>query len=206
MIFDSVSMIAMHLTEVVRVRAHQFIGLAETNALLSRLENQLLVKHVVPARVSLLELRNLLRQLVRERVSVRDLELILETLADRTPDEGPGAMLARVRVALRRATCNQYTNNEGEISVIAFEEDFESLLEANWAAHKSSIKPLLESAIQCFEERGLQPIVLTPPSLRWRVRCLLPDRIVVLSTEEIAPGVASRVITAFIRSGSALSS
>src|SRR5690606_4106331 len=77
---------------VFRKRAADYLGIAETQVLLDRLEQiaPATVRQVTPKPVSLPLLADILRRLVDEGVSVRDLKGILESLAQvATADKDP---------------------------------------------------------------------------------------------------------------------
>ncbi len=72
------------LEPVLLDRAHEFLGLSETQALLDQLEQVApsAVRQVVPKALSVPELREVLRRLLEERISIRDLKLILEVVSE----------------------------------------------------------------------------------------------------------------------------
>ncbi|HEY4003289.1 MAG TPA: FHIPEP family type III secretion protein, partial [Candidatus Xenobia bacterium] len=82
MVFDPISVIASHLTQVIERNAASFLGLPETEVLLGRLRktHAVLINAAMPDTISLVQLWRLLRMLLRERVSIRDLVVILETI------------------------------------------------------------------------------------------------------------------------------
>lgn len=119
MIFSPVTVLATHLTEVVRANAWRLLGIDEVHYLLELLEPRKLVAEVIPSRVSVITLRAVLRELLRERVSIRDLPLVLETLADQaaagvTVEE----LVERVREALGESICLDVANDDGEILAV----------------------------------------------------------------------------------------
>jgi flagellar biosynthesis protein FlhA len=110
-VVDPSSVLATHLTEIVKTHASELLTREEINNLITELKKKSpkLVEDVVPAIVKPGELQKVLHNLLRERVPIRDLETILETLADwgaRTKDLD--VLTEYVRNALRRSICQLY--------------------------------------------------------------------------------------------------
>ncbi len=113
-VVDASSVLATHLTEVVRHHADELLTREETGNLVTQLKERApkLVAEVLEgdnAPVKPGELQKVLQNLLRERVPVRDLETILETLGDWAPRTKDCDVLTEyVRNGLRRAICHQY--------------------------------------------------------------------------------------------------
>ena len=113
-VVDDTSVLATHITEVVKNHAYELLTREETNNLVTQLKEKSpkLVEEVLGGEtplVKLAELQRVLHNLLKERVSIRDIETIIETLGDwigRTRDLG--VLTEYVRNALRRGICNQY--------------------------------------------------------------------------------------------------
>jgi flagellar biosynthesis protein FlhA len=110
-VVDPTSVLATHLTEVVKTNAGDLLTREEVNNLLTQLKEKTpkLVEEVVPSIVKPGDLQKVMQNLLRERVPVRDLETILETLSDWGPKTKDMDVLTEyVRHALRRTICQQY--------------------------------------------------------------------------------------------------
>jgi flagellar biosynthesis protein FlhA len=110
-VVDPTSVLATHLTEVVKTNAGDLLTREEVNNLLTQLKEKTpkLVEEVVPGIVKPGDLQKVMQNLLRERVPVRDLETILETLSDWGPKTKDMDVLTEyVRHALRRTICQQY--------------------------------------------------------------------------------------------------
>ncbi len=83
-VVDAVSVLATHLTEVIKQHADEILGRQETQNLIDNLKksNQALVDEVVPELLNVGEIQKVLANLLRERISIRDMSTILEVLAD----------------------------------------------------------------------------------------------------------------------------
>src|SRR5690606_34832390 len=83
-VVEASSVLATHLTEVVKSHAYELLTRQEVKNLLENLKQRVpaLVEEVVPTQIKPGELQKVLQNLLRERVPVRDLETVLETLGD----------------------------------------------------------------------------------------------------------------------------
>ncbi|RMH29049.1 MAG: flagellar biosynthesis protein FlhA [Planctomycetota bacterium] len=107
-VVDPSSVIATHLTEVVRQHAAELLTREEVNNLIEQLKEKApkLVEEAVPAIIKPGELQKVLQNLLREGVPIRDLETIVETLSDWAPKTRDLDVLTEyVRHALRRSIC-----------------------------------------------------------------------------------------------------
>jgi flagellar biosynthesis protein FlhA len=112
-VVDPTSVLATHLTEVVKSNAADLLTREEVNNLVIQLKEKTpkLVEEVVPGIVKPGDLQKVMQNLLRERVPVRDLETILETLSDWGPKSKDLDVLTEyVRHALRRTICQQYAS------------------------------------------------------------------------------------------------
>jgi flagellar biosynthesis protein FlhA len=204
-VIDPTSVIATHITEVIKAQAPDLLGRQETSALLDNVKQHypVVVDELVPGLLTVGEVQRVLQNLLRERIPIRNLLLILENLAD-------GARLSkdidflteRVRVALGRHICAEYADN-GLLSVITVDPRLESLLgeavrrgEDAYAlldpGTVGRIYASLTRQMQVAQQTGLAPIVLCSPSVRLALKRLTEratPSLVVLSYSEIAPGL-----------------
>jgi len=207
MIFDPVSVVATHLTEIVRGNASRLLGRQETQALLDTVKktHPVVVRELVPDELSLGQVQKVLQNLLRERVSIRDMVSVLETLADHTHlTKDPDALTEFVRAVLCRTICREYQNSENTLNVLTLDPILEQALEI--AVQKTEqgqflmldpamggdILNAISKEIEALQEKGLQPIMLTNPSIRLHLKRLCErsfPALVVLSWNEIAPGV-----------------
>ncbi|MGI5850672.1 MAG: flagellar biosynthesis protein FlhA, partial [Caldicoprobacterales bacterium] len=118
-VVDAPSIIATHLTEVIKQYGHELLGRQEVQSLLDNLRerNPVLVDEVVPKLLSLGELQKVLANLIRESVSIRDMVTILETLADYASIvRDPDLLTEYVRQALSRTITQRFIpDNKGQV-------------------------------------------------------------------------------------------
>jgi flagellar biosynthesis protein FlhA len=204
-VIDPTSVIATHLTEIIKGHAADLLGRQETSALLDNVKQHypVVVEELVPTLLTVGEIQRVLQNLLRERIPIRNLLLILENLADGArASKDPDYLTERVRAAMARHICAEYAEN-GLLSVITVDPRLESLLaeavrrgEDAYAlldpGTVAKIYASLTKQIGLAQQSGLHPIVLTSPSTRLALKRLTEraaPALVVLSYSEIAPGL-----------------
>ncbi|WAH35389.1 flagellar biosynthesis protein FlhA [Alicyclobacillus dauci] len=205
-VVDPPSVIATHLTEVLRRHAHELLGRQETKTLLDHVKetNSAAVDDVYPNTLSLGQIQNVLSNLLQEKISIRDMVTILETLADAgRQTQDTDVLTEQVRQALARQICHQFALPDEPMSVVTFGPAVEERIQQSLIQHEGGsfigmepteaqtiIKRLQEESGK-LQALGKTPILLVHPQLRlpvrrWIVR-YLPDA-VVLSYNELDPG------------------
>jgi len=197
-VVDATSVVATHLTEVIKTHASELLTREEVNNMVENLKERApkLVEDVVPGVVKLGELQKVLQGLLRERVPIRDLETILEALADWAPKtKDLDVLLEYVRNGLRRTICQQYAapagGPEGKSKLVCVTLD--PGLEDAVAAHidrgpggstvnvpagtASRVSDRIARGLQRLTAAGHWPVVLASPQVRSVVRQLLEARI-----------------------------
>ena len=202
-VVDPTSVLATHMTEIVKTHSGDLLTREEINNLITQLKEKApkLVEEVVPALVKPGELQKVLHNLLRERVPIRDLETILETLADwATKTKDFDVLTEYVRHALRRTICQQYASpsdpgspalRAGSSSVgykivcITLDPALEDVINGyidrsggatvvNMPARiASSVASEILRSLQLVTQAGHQPVVLASPQVRAVVRQLL---------------------------------
>ncbi|HTX58806.1 MAG TPA: flagellar biosynthesis protein FlhA, partial [Verrucomicrobiae bacterium] len=204
-VIDPTSVIATHLTEIIKSHAPDLLGRQETSALLDNVKSHypVVVEELMPSLLTVGEIQRVLQNLLRERIPVRNLVLILETLADAARvSKDIDFLTEKVRAALSRHISAEYAEN-GLLSVITVDprleallaeavrrgEDAYALLDPNTVAR---VYTSLTRQIAVAQNSGLQPIVLCSPSVRVALKRLTEraaPQLVVLSYSEIPPGL-----------------
>jgi type III secretion protein V len=204
---DGVAVVTNAAAELLRARAADFLGLAETQRLLDELEQfaPATVRNVVPKPVSLNLLADVLRRLVEERVSIRDLRAVLEALATvATTEKDPLNLAELVRAQLRRALTFKLTRGATQLGVVLIDPTIEDSIRravtrtpagAFLTLAPAAARDVVSSLRRAAGEAGGAPVFLTQPDIRRFVRKLvetdLPDAVVV-SFAELLPEVTLR--------------
>jgi len=179
-VIDPTSVIATHLTEIIKAHAPDLLGRQETSALLDNVKQHypVVVEELIPNLLTVGEVQRVLQNLLRERIPIRNLLLILENLADGArASKDVDYLTERVRAAMNRHICAEYAEN-GLLSVITVDPRLETLLgeavrrgEDAYAlldpATVAKIYGSLTKQIQAAQQGGLQPVVLTSPGTRF---------------------------------------
>jgi flagellar biosynthesis protein FlhA len=202
-VVDLSTVVATHLSEVLKTHSHELLGRQEVQALLDTLaaERPKVVEELLPNLLSVGGVQKVLQNLLREQVSARDLLTIVETLADYAPiTKNTDILTEYVRQRLARTIDKQYATAEGEMAVVTLDSEIEELISnaVQHTEHESyvSLEPAkaqriltqINKALERFTSMNYQPIVLCSPGIRPHLKKLterfLPT-LVVLSHNEI---------------------
>jgi len=210
-VVDPSSVLATHITEVVKTHADELLTRQEVNNLVEGLREKAgkLVEETIPAIVKPGDLQKVLQALLRERVPVRDMETIMETLADwGTKTQDADVLVEYVRNALRRTICSQYAapDDEGVLTLTCvtldprLEDQIDAYIERG--GHGTSLhmpanvaKQIAESiagSLQGVSARGRLPVVIASPTVRavvWQVLSPYVPGVAVLGYNEVVSGV-----------------
>ncbi len=206
-VVDPASVVATHLTELVKKHAHEILSREEVNHLLEQLKSRSpkLVEEVVPAVIKPGELQKVLQNLLRERIPVRDLEAILETLGDwgaHTKDID--VLTEYVRNTLRRTISSLYAepdeDGKNRLFCVTLDPEVADLIngyiDRGASGTTMSIPPQVANRIAAavgsmaepLLKAGHQLVVLTAPTVRAQLKQILDPHLasaVVLSYNEV---------------------
>jgi flagellar biosynthesis protein FlhA len=209
-VVDLPTVMATHLTELVRTHAHELLGRQEAQSLIDNFKKAYpkVVEDLIPDPLPLGGVVNVLQNLLREQVSIRDLLTIFETLADeahRTKD--PEVLTESVRKALARGISSKFRDESGRVSVMSLDPSLEELIANSLLQTEQGVQLVMDprtahnmiegiaSSIETYPEIASQPILLVSPTARRHISKLttrfLPQ-LVVLSHNELASDVNIR--------------
>ncbi|HOY67071.1 MAG TPA: flagellar biosynthesis protein FlhA [Candidatus Ozemobacteraceae bacterium] len=201
-VVDPSTVIATHLTEMVRKNAHEILGRQELQSLLDTVRNQypLIVDEVVPKVISHPLLLKVLQNLLREGVSIRNMVTILEALADCGGVNEVDTLTEIVRQALSRHICKNLADETGVLNVVSLDPRLEQLLTQSLQKIEGSVQLALDpkiatdllgkikTKIEEVMQEGRTPILLCSGMLRLSLKRLterMAPRLTVLSYNEI---------------------
>ncbi len=204
-VVDSPSIIATHLSEVIKQNASLILSRQEVQTLIDNLKIQYstVVNELIPNLMTIGEIQKILHNLLDEGISIRDMVTILETLADwagKTKD--PLFLTERVRESLSRVITKQYQTEDGRLLVLTLDPKLEEQLATNirqapegetFSVDPSITRKLIESIKSYMETQPkVPPILLTTPRLRRHLKNIFSHMLpllVVLSYNEISRNV-----------------
>jgi flagellar biosynthesis protein FlhA len=206
-VVDAASVLATHLTEVVKSHAPEILTRQDTRALLDNLKQDYpaLVEDLIPNVLTLSEVQEVLKNLLRERVPIRDLVTILESIGGLASSIKEVDLLSEAaRQALGRTITNQYRSSDGVLHVVTLSPRVEKVLADALGDLSRGIRlrleprlaqALLEACGAQMEELAARqhlPVVLCSAAVRLAFKRLteraLPT-LAVLAYTEVPPGV-----------------
>lgn len=206
-VVDPPSIVATHLTEVIKRHASGLLGRQEVRQMLDQLKPDYpAVVDEVNSALSLGEIQKVLQGLLREQVSIRNQVVILETLADNAAlSKDTTFLVEKTRQALGRQICLQYADDSRTIRVATIEPDLEQQIVDSRVDTSSGPVSALPPAqhrkwvaatagvVRKMQEQGVLPVLLCSeaarPLVKQSIARDLPET-TVLSIPEIAPDIS----------------
>lgn len=206
-VVDPPSIIATHLTEVVRSHIAELLTRQDTQNLINNLKenNPTLVEELVPKLMNVGEIQKVLQNLLEEGISIRDLLTIFETLADHAATtRDPDILTEYARQSLKRAISNKYFTPNETMSVVTLDPTVEqeimgAVKQTEQGAYLTlapdrtqKIVDSVKQEVEKLENMGKSPIVITSPIVRIYFKKLINDYVsdlTVVSYNEIEPNV-----------------
>ncbi len=127
-VVDPPSIIATHLTEIIRQYISELLTRQDVQNLVDNLResNPSLVEELVPKLLGLGEIQKVLQNLLKEGISIRDLLTIFETLADyATTTRDTDILTEYVRQSLKRAVSSKFFPASETTSVVTLDPKLE---------------------------------------------------------------------------------
>lgn len=201
-IVDHPTVIATHLTEIVRNNAHELMTRRETQKLVESISatHQKVVEELTQNQVSTGIIQKVLQNLLREQVSVRDLVTILEAVADSCGTiKDPDIITEYVRQRMARSILKTYLV-DGVLNIMMLEKSLEEKVIAGFqSSDQGGFLPLDLAFGQKLVEKiaeetkktmlkSLQPVLLVHPIIRLKLRRFLERHlqgVAVISHNEI---------------------
>lgn len=204
-VVDSVTVLATHLSETLKLFAHEIFSRKELGQLtdIVKTENPSLIEELIPNTLSIGEIETIFRNLLKERIPIRDVESIFEILANNGRKVKDTDLLTEmVREGISRSICNQFSNGKNNLTVIAMDPRLEKIINDNirhvdndviYSIEPSVMQKIAASIGQAVEKLltlSSVPLVVCSPNIRFHLK-KLTERIIpnlnIISYNEIDP-------------------
>ncbi len=208
-VVDGSTVIATHLSQLLRNNAQKLIGQDGVQQLLERLKqtSPKLVENLIPGAMSLADITRVVHNLLEEGVPIRDMRTIAETLAShRGPEVDPDALTATVRVALGPSIFQSVNGMSQELPVMVLDAQLEQMIGQSLQQNRGIVEPnLLDNLVRSIgdsaarmESEGAGPVLLVSGMIRTFLSRLLRGRMnnfYILAYEEVPADKSIRVVT-----------
>jgi flagellar biosynthesis protein FlhA len=209
-VVDLSTVIATHLTEIIRQNCADLLGRQELQGLLDGLKASApkVIEDLIPGLLPVGTILKVLKNLLKEGVSIRDLRTILEALAEMAPHQKDAGMLTEhVRTSLARTITKKLVGFDGQLTLLTLDKVVEETIAAGIIQTdqgpqlsldpefvRNFVSELNDQAAALMQETN-NAVVLCSPLIRMHVKQLV-DRFIpnvtVLSHNELTPTVNIR--------------
>ncbi len=203
-VFDAISVVATHLTEVIKTNGHDLIGRQEVRSILDAVRQSYpaVVEAVDPAK-NLNIILKVLQNLLKEEVSIRNMVAILESIADSLEvTRNPEVITEYVRQAIAKQIVKPYADKDNTVNVLTIDPELEEVFASSiretdtsfiYAVDPKILKQFLDvlsEKVKSMLDKGLTPVVLCSSRIRRLIKEVsvrVYRKLVVLSYNEIVP-------------------
>lgn len=202
-VVDPPTVIATHLTELIKAHAAEILGRQEVQAIVDTLKKDYpAVVEEVTKIFNMGEIQKVMQGLLREQISIRNMEIIFETIADFGPvTKKTDVLVEKVRQSLSSQICLQYADENKVLRILTVEQPFlQKLLDSKMDTVKGPISALdpvdhrawisaVSNSVATANGKGFMPVIVCPEEVRKLVKIStereMPN-LVVLSVPEIS--------------------
>ena len=202
-VVDLPTVMATHITELIRSHAHELLGRQEASSLIENFKKShpKVVEELIPDLLPLGSVVRVMQNLLKEQVSIRNLLTIFESLADDAPRTKDIEVLTEgVRRALARGITAKYTTDQGNIPVMTLHPVIEELIANSLLQTEQGVQLVMDPntahrlineiarTVEGHPEIAGQPILLTSPTARrhlYKLTSRFIPQLVVLSHNEL---------------------
>ncbi|MCQ2981306.1 MAG: flagellar biosynthesis protein FlhA [Treponemataceae bacterium] len=216
-VIDPPTIIATHLTELIRTHADEILGREEVRTILDVLKKEypaVVEEATGSGKFTTGEIQKVLQGLLREQVSIRNMVVILETMCDYgSVTKDPSILVEKVRQALGRQLCLQYADGTPDgghvLRVVTVDQQFlAKLVESRVNLPTGPIAALeprlqgrwiqaLSATMASIRGKGFMPVLWVPDEARILVKKSTEreiPKLVVLAASEITPDINVEII------------
>lgn len=210
-VIDPPTIIATHITEIIRNNAAEILGRKEVAAIISKVKENdpVVVEEVMSGdnKFTYGDIEKIFRALLQERVSIRNVVVILETMANCAPiTRRTWDLVEKVREALGLQICKQYADDDGALRVMSLSQDLSQLVIDHVVIPQDGSEPyvaldpvdarmwsrVMGGACSAMRSRNCQPVVYCASVARrlvWSsLESQIPDIVAVSDREILAAG------------------
>jgi flagellar biosynthesis protein FlhA len=211
-VVDPATVIATHLTEVIKTNMSELLSYVEVKKLFKDLskEHLDLLKEISPQQIQMTSIQRVLQLLLAERVSIRDLGTILEAIAEVSSAlRDPRMIVEHIRSRLGRQICTQHAGPMGQLALITLSPSWEDAFSSSLigegeikhlAMQPSRLHDFVIALRDRFEEAakmGELPVLVTSNAVRPYVRMIVErfrSQTAVIAQGEIHPAAKLRTV------------
>jgi flagellar biosynthesis protein FlhA len=187
-VVDPATVLATHLTELIKEHMPDLLTFAEAKKLIKELakDTQSLLDDVAPSHISWSGVQRVMQNLLSERISIRDLTTIVEAIAEAAPGTHDIVQITEhVRSRLARQICAQHRGADGQLPIVtlsaAWEQAFSEAMIGEGSNRQLALAPSklhefiadVRRAMEKAAMMGESPVLLTSPGIRPFVRSLI---------------------------------
>ncbi len=176
-VVDPATVVATHMSHLIREHAPELLGHEEAQQLLANLAKSApkLVEDLTPKALPLSVVVRVLQNLLIERIPIRQLRKIAESLVENAPlSQDPGVLTAAVRNALGRFIVQEIAGMSPELPVFTLNPQLERVLQESTQGNGAALEPglaerLHQSLAECVgkqEAKNEPAVVLVPAPVR----------------------------------------
>lgn len=179
-VVDTATVIATHLSQILKNNAHELLGREEVQNLLNHLakNSPKLVEDLVPKILPVACVAKVLQNLLIEDVPIKDFRTIAETLAEYgNRSQDPDVLTAQVRITLARTIVQHINGKNTELEVFTLDSALEQILQQGIQSVSNSgpvlepklsekLQKALSDAVLKQEVAGKAAVLLVAPNLR----------------------------------------
>ncbi|KAF1017225.1 MAG: Flagellar biosynthesis protein FlhA [Stenotrophomonas maltophilia] len=176
-VVDPATVVAAHLSHLIREHAPELLGHEEAQQLLAALAKSApkLVEDLTPKALPLSTVVRVLQNLLIERIPIRQLRKIAEALVEHAPHtQDPAVLTTAVRNALGRFIVQEIAGMSPELPVFTLNPQLERVLQKSTQGNGAALEPglaerLHQSLADCVskqEARNEPAVVLVPGPVR----------------------------------------
>ncbi|MBP5284284.1 MAG: FHIPEP family type III secretion protein, partial [Treponema sp.] len=210
-VVDPPTIIATHLTEIIRAHAAEILGRQEVSKIIDEIKktSPVVVEEVLnTGKYTYGEIEKVFQGLLREQVSIRNVVAILETLANYGTymPHNPWFLIEKVREALGTQICLQYADLETKLSVVQLSQTDSEYILQHQVDPKDGSMPFVafdpvdgrkwskgvSDVLASVREKNLLPVIMCAPEVRQLVKASidreLPGTVVLSFGEVMAAG------------------